>query len=151
MNCQSKKCCVITFFATIYTKFINIASSATPLILLALRLWMAHEFWVSGLVKIEDFDNTVALFRDEYKTPFLPPEIAAAFGTFFELTCPILLTFGLATRLATLPLLAMTAVIQFTYDQNIQHAYWAMLLATILCMGAGKFSLDYVIAKKYKR
>jgi len=55
--------------------------------------------------------------------PFLPPVFAAIMGTIFEISCPILLTLGLGTRLATLPLLVMTAVIQFTYDQNIQHAY----------------------------
>ncbi len=119
--------------------------------ILVLRLWIAHIFWASGMVKIEDFSNTVALFRDEYKTPFLPPEIAAVLGTFFELSCPILLTLGLATRLAALPLLAMTAVIQFTYDQNEQHIYWAMLLGTILVSGAGKISLDYLISKKFNQ
>lgn len=119
--------------------------------MLVLRLWIAHIFWSAGMVKIEDFSTTIALFRDEYKTPFLPPEIAAFLGTLFELTCPILLTFGLATRLATLPLLAMTAVIQLTYDQNIQHIYWAMILGTILVSGAGKISLDYLISKKFNQ
>lgn len=118
--------------------------------LLVLRLWIAHIFWNAGMVKIEDFDNTIALFRDEYKTPFLPPQIAAIFATAFELSCPILLTLGLATRLATLPLLAMTAVIQFTYDQNPEHIYWAMLLGTILVSGAGKISLDYLLFKTKK-
>ena len=130
-----------------YSQFIAISNSLTPLMLLILRLWMAHVFWVSGILKLEDFDNTIALFHDEYQLPILPPVFAAVLGTIFEITCPILLTLGLATRAATLPLLAMTAVIQFTYDQNIQHAYWAMLLGTILCSGAGKFSVDYYLMK----
>lgn len=134
-----------------YNKFIEILNQLSPLMILVLRLWIAHIFLTSGMVKIDDFDNTIALFRDEYKTPFLSPEIAAFLGTFFELVCPILLTFGLATRLATLPLLAMTAVIQFTYDQNDQHIYWAMLLGTILVSGAGKISLDYFISKKFNQ
>ena len=128
-----------------YSKFIDISNSLQPVMLLVLRLWIAYIFWNAGMVKIEDFDNTIALFRDEYKTPFLPPQIAAFFATAFELSCPILLTLGLATRLATLPLLAMTAVIQLTYDQNIQHYYWAMLLGTILVSVAGKISLDYLL------
>lgn len=131
-----------------YSKFIDIADWLQPVLLLVLRLWIAHIFWNSGIVKIENFGNTIDLFRDEYKTPFLPPQIAATIATIFELTCPILLAFGLATRLATLPLLAMTAVIQLTYDQNPEHAYWAMLLGTILVSGAGKISLDYLIVKK---
>ncbi len=137
-----------TLIATTYSKFLVFSNSLTPLMLLMLRLWMAHVFWVSGIIKIEDFDNTIALFRDEYQVPIIPPVFAAISGTIFELACPILLTLGLASRLATLPLLAMTAVIQLTYDQNIQHAYWAMLLGVILCNGAGKFSIDYLISRK---
>jgi len=110
---------------------------------------MAHIFWVSGTLKIEDFDNTISLFRDEYQVPLLPPLFAAVIATIFELACPLLLTLGLATRLATLPLLAMTATIQFTYDQNIQHAYWAMLLGVILCSGAGRISADYRLTRHW--
>ena len=117
--------------------------------LLVIRLWIADVFFSSGMVKIEDFQNTVALFREEYKTPFLPPEIAAILATVFEIICPILLTLGLASRIATLPLLAMTLVIHLTYDQNQEHLYWAMLLGIILTGGAGKLSLDYLVAKKY--
>jgi|CXWL01.1.fsa_nt_gi uncharacterized membrane protein YphA (DoxX/SURF4 family) len=129
--------------------FLKTTSAFSPFMLLVLRLWIAHVFWVSGILKIEDFDNTIALFRDEYQVPLLPPVFAAVMGTIFEISCPILLTLGLGTRIATLPLLAMTAVIQFTYDQNIQHAYWAMLLGTILCFGAGKLSADYLIKKRF--
>lgn len=133
-----------------YSKFITISNYFAPMMMLILRLWIAYVFFISGLVKIDDFDNTIALFRDEYQVPIIPPVIAAVLGTMFEISCPILLTLGFATRLATLPLLAMTAVIQFTYDQNIQHAYWAMLLGTILCFGAGKISVDYKLAKVFK-
>jgi len=129
--------------------FLKTTSVFSPFMLLILRLWIAHIFWVSGILKIEDFDNTIALFRDEYQVPLLPPVFVAVMGTIFEISCPILLTLGLGVRFATLPLLAMTAVIQFTYDQNIQHAYWAMLLGTILCFGAGKFSADYLIKKRF--
>lgn len=133
----------------LYKRFLKAARSLQSVLLLVIRLWMAHVFWVSGLVKIDDFSNTIALFRDEYQVPVISPVFAAYSGTFFELTCPILLTFGLCTRLSTLPLLAMTAVIQFTYDQNIQHAYWAMLLTTILVFGGGKLSADYFAEKKF--
>ena len=48
----------------------------------------------------------MALFRDEYKVPVFPPEIAAAMGSTFEIGRSLLLLAGLATRVATLPLLA---------------------------------------------
>lgn len=105
---------------------------ALPVLVLFMRLWMAKIFWYSGMTKISNWQSTVFLFREEYKVPFVPPEITACLATSFELACPVLLIFGFATRLATLPLLAMTAVIQFTYLDLIDHRYWAMLLALIL-------------------
>lgn len=140
----------MTNITRLYNLFIRITQSLQPLVLLLLRLWIATVFFKSGLVKIEDFSNTISLFKDEYMVPVLPPVVAAAFGTLFELSCPVLLTLGFATRLATLPLLTMTAVIQFTYDQNIQHAYWAMMLLVLLTHGAGKWSVDCLIAKRFR-
>jgi len=131
-----------------YQNFVASVSCLEPVVLLVIRLFIASIFFKAGLVKIEDFSNTIYLFREEYKVPLISPVFAAVSGTFFELCCPVLLTLGLATRLAVLPLLVMTAVINFTYDMNIQHTYWAMLLGVLLVEGAGKISLDYVIARK---
>jgi putative oxidoreductase len=132
----------------LYNYFLPKADSLQPLALLLVRLAVAGIFFVSGMTKIHDFDTTVALFQSEYAVPFIPPYFAALSSTFFELTCPVLLTLGVASRLATLPLLGMTAVIQFTYDQNIEHAYWAILLITVLAFGAGKWSVDYLVWRK---
>lgn len=135
----------------IYNLFIQNVCILQSLLLLIIRLWIARIFLLSGLVKISDFSNTIALFSDEYKVPFIPPMFAAVSATTFELLCPVLLIIGLASRLSALPLLAMTAVIQFTYDQNIQHAYWAMLLVTILAFGPGKLSIDHLIRNKFNK
>ncbi len=119
-----------------------------PLLILVIRLWMARIFWYSGLTKITDWQATLYLFANEYRVPFIPPEIAAYLAATAELTCPVLLVLGFATRLATLPLLLMTAVIQFTYLNFIDHFYWALLLTTLLCYGPGPLSLDFLIKKK---
>ena len=126
-------------------------SGLQPFLLLGMRLWIASIFWKSGVLKIQDFDTAILLFTEEHPVPFLSPVIAAALGTFFELVCPVMLALGLGSRLATLPLLAMTAVIQFTYLDNIQHYYWAMLLITILIFGPGKWSADEWIWRKLMR
>ena len=133
---------------SLYNRLVAVADQLAPAVLLIIRLWIARVFFLSGLVKIEDMETTVALFADEYQVPVLPPVFAAYSATLFELLCPILLVLGLATRAAVLPLLAMTAVIQFTYDQNIQHYYWAMLLAMLLTHGAGAWSADAVLSRK---
>lgn len=128
---------------------INQINLLQPLWWLGVRIFVAMVFWDSGLVKISDFDTTIALFQDEYKVPIIPPFIAAIFSTFFELTCSVLIIIGLCTRLAAIPLLVMTAVIQFTYMQHIEHIYWAIVLTGLILTGAGKISVDYFIARKF--
>jgi putative oxidoreductase len=89
------------------------------------RLAIAAAFWNAGLTKIASWQTTVMLFRDEYRVPLLPPELAATVAATVELSCPMLLVLGMASRLATLPMLAMPFVIgAFVYpDGGLgQHA-----------------------------
>jgi putative oxidoreductase len=117
---------------------------------LAFRIGIGGIFWHSGLTKIASWQTTIVLFRDEYRVPVLPPELAAALATSVELACPVLLLFGLATRLATLPMLAMTFVIEaFVYPEDWnQHLIWAAMLLFLLTRGPGVISLDYFIRRR---
>ena len=117
------------------------------IIQLTARVAVAGVFWRSGMVKIASWDQTVALFQDEYQVPLLPPEIAAYLGTAMELTCPVLLFFGFAARLGALGLLGMTFVIEvFVYPNNWpEHLTWATLLLIVLTRGSGPVSLDHLI------
>ena len=112
------------------------------------RLSIAAVFWNSGLTKLASWQTTIVLFRDEYRVPLLPPELAATLAASVELTCPVLLVLGLATRLATLPMLGMTFVIEtFVYPEDwIEHLGWASFLLFILSRGPGPLSLDRLIA-----
>src|SRR6516164_3352271 len=84
--------------------------------LLAIRIGLGMEFFNSGRLELRTWEFTVKLFSDEYRVPLLDPEVAARIAAFCELTFPPLLFIGLATRLATLLLLGMIAVIQiFVY------------------------------------
>ncbi len=118
--------------------------------MLFMRFWMARIFFYSGLSKISDWQATIYLFQNMYKVPVINPEIAAYLAAAVELTCPIFLILGLATRFATIPMLVMTAVIEFTYLNLIDHSYWAMLLFTILFYGPGLWSLDYLIKRRWR-
>ena len=120
-----------------------------PLLLVAIRFKIAHIFWKSGRIKFAHWDATISLFKFEYKVPYISPILAVYFTTAFELVCPVLLVFGLMTRLATVPLLVMTAVIQFSYLQHSDHTYWAILLGTLLLKGAGPLSLDAYFCKRH--
>lgn len=121
-----------------------------PLFLLGVRFWMAHVFWKSGRIKVKHWEATLALFKFEYKVPLIPSDLAAYLATTFELVCPILLVVGLMTRLATIPLLIMTAIIQLTYLSHHDHIYWGFLLGALLLKGAGPLSLDALWRKWFR-
>jgi len=119
---------------------------------LMFRIAIAAVFWSSGLTKIASWDTTIALFRDEYMVPLLPPEIASVISATFELSCSMLIVVGLATRLATLPLLSMTFVIEvFVYPEYwTQHLMWASILLLLLTKGPGVFSLDHYVGRLFR-
>ena len=79
------------------------ATWLTPHSLLALvnRVAIAGIFWMSARTKVEGWftisDSAYALFRDEYKLPLLPPELAAQMATVAEHLFPVLLVLGLFT------------------------------------------------------
>jgi putative oxidoreductase len=118
-------------------------------ILLAGRVGVGAVFFKAGLLKYNSFEFAVLLFRDEYKVPLLDPAVAARIAMIQELTIPIFLFAGLATRLATLPLLGMIAVIQlFVYPNAYNdHLVWGSILVLVLTRGPGVFSLDYLIER----
>jgi putative oxidoreductase len=117
---------------------------------LLLRLGVALAFWRSGNVKIASWSTTLQLFANEYRVPVLPPEIAAYLATTVELTTPILLLLGLATRLGAAAMLGMTVVIQiFVYPENYpDHLLWAGPLFYLILRGPGAISIDHLIRRR---
>jgi putative oxidoreductase len=129
---------------------LRIAAARFPLSLLELgmRTAVAATFFRSGMNKLESFDTAVELFREEYRLPLLPPEIAAYMGTAVELSAPVLLVLGLFARLGAAALLVMTLVIQFlVYPGNWpEHLMWASILTYVLTRGPGALSIDRIVA-----
>jgi putative oxidoreductase len=120
-----------------------------PLLQLMFRVAVAAVFFKSGLTKIASWELTLQLFQEEYAVPLLPVPLAATLATAVELSMPVLLVAGIAARLAALPLLGMTAVIQlFVYPENwAEHLMWASILLFIATRGAGALSLDHLIRR----
>ncbi len=118
---------------------------------LVARFAIAGIFFLSGRTKVEGWltvtDGAYALFREEYRVPLLPPELAAHLAAYAEHLFPLLLVLGLATRLSAAALLAMTAVIQvFVYpDAWPTHLAWAGLLLYLVGRGGGAASLDRLL------
>jgi putative oxidoreductase len=118
---------------------------------LTIRLGVAAVFFQSGRTKVDGLlhitDGTYALFRDEYRLPLIPPEIAAHLATYAEHLFSVLLIVGLFTRLSALGFLGMTAVIEiFVYpDAWPTHLSWAGLLVYLIARGGGAFSVDRAV------
>jgi putative oxidoreductase len=118
------------------------------LLALCARASLGAIFFLSGRTKTEGLltvsEGAYALFREEYKVPLLPPELAAHLATYAEHLLPALLFLGLFTRLSALGLLGMTAVIQvFVYpDAWPTHLSWATLALYLVGRGGGPLSLD---------
>jgi putative oxidoreductase len=114
------------------------------------RLAVASVFWRSGQTKVNGFrlrEETFVLFREEYKVPLLPPDLAAYMATIAEHVFPVLLVIGFASRLSALGLFGMTLVIQvFVYPSGWpEHILWFALLLSIVARGPGAISLDHLV------
>lgn len=119
------------------------------------RLSIANIFWRSGQTKVSGFsvtDATIFLFKEEYKVPLLPPEVAAYLATLSEHLFSLLLVIGLASRLSAAALMGMTLVIQiFVYpDAWPTHILWITAQVIVLARGPGVLSLDYLIERRFQ-
>jgi putative oxidoreductase len=124
---------------------------AAPVLLLAMRFWMANIFFKSGLTKIANIDSTISLFEYEYNLPLVSPTIAAYLSIAAELGCSTFLAAGFLTRLAAIPLIAMSLIIQLLVIQSWEHFYWLFLFSTILVFGGGKISVDNFLKQAAKK
>lgn len=119
-----------------------------PLFALALRVYVARVFFLSGLTKLHDWNITLALFQNEYHVPVIPPAVAAVLGTSAELGLPILLFAGLGTRFAAMALFVFNIVAATSYPDLSaagikDHVLWGALLLVTFFYGPGKLSLDH--------
>jgi putative oxidoreductase len=123
------------------------------------RIALALPFFRSGLTRWNGFPNlspaTTYLFEEEFKLhifggeyPIPVPDLVAFLTACAEITLPILLVLGLATRLSAFGLLAMTGVIQLVApDGWINfHLYWAALALSVMSLGPGPLSVDRLLS-----
>jgi putative oxidoreductase len=137
---------------------------------LGLRLLLAWEFWESGIEKYRG-ENWFSDIQSDFPFPFnnVPTDISWGMATWFELIGGLALLFGLGTRFFAFSLFVLTIVatsaVHWPMDWNslkdllmgyaisdngfgnfkLPLLFMAMLLPLIF-RGAGKFSLDAIIA-----
>jgi putative oxidoreductase len=135
------------------------AIAQPSLVQLVLRVALAVPFWRSGVLKWDGFlqlsDTAVTLFTDEFMLhlpggpyPFPAPTVMAFLSGCAEITFPILLVLGFATRFAALGLLLMTAIVELTVPEGWPiHITWAAMALGIMAWGPGRISIDELIRR----
>lgn len=130
---------------------------------LALRVALAIPFWRSGILKWDGFlrlnDVAVLLFESQFQLhlpggpyAFPAPAVFAFAAGSAEIILPILLVLGFGTRFAAAGLLIMTGVIQLTEPGGWPiHATWAAMALAIMAYGAGRVSIDAILARLVRR
>jgi putative oxidoreductase len=142
--------------AGIYAAATRLFNALQPLLLLGFRLYVGRVFFLSGLTKIQDWSITLALFTDEYHVPALSPALAALMGTATELSMPVLLALGLATRFGALVLFFFNIIAVVSYaalpDVAVKdHILWGTMILVVLLFGPGTISLDHWVGRKLTR
>jgi putative oxidoreductase len=113
-----------------------------PLTNLALRIYIAQVFFLSGLSKVGDWETTLYLFREEYHVPLLPPDLAAVLASFGELALPVLLVAGIFTQLSALGLFVLNIMAVISYYATLStlpaalndHFQWGLMIALLMTM-----------------
>ena len=122
------------------------------------RVWIGNIFLQSGLSKLTSWNTTVVLFKYDYHVPLLPAEFAAYIGTGAEFLLPALLILGLGGRFSIFAFFIynIVCVVSFSFlwtpagNAGLNdHVTWGILLMLLMFYGPGKFSLDYLLHKKF--
>jgi putative oxidoreductase len=139
---------------------------------LGLRLLLAWEFWEAGIEKYRG-ENWFGSIQSDFPFPFnvVPPDISWTLATWFELGGAIALLLGLGTRFFAFNLFVLTMVATASVHwpmnwqtlQDLAMGYaisdkgfgnfklpliFAVMLVPLIFKGAGKFSLDALVATR---
>ncbi|MDF1642842.1 MAG: DoxX family protein [Pseudomonadales bacterium] len=126
----------------------------TPILDIALRIWIARVFFLSGLTKIQTWETTLLLFEYEYAVPVISSQLAAYMATAGELILPALIALGLFTRFGLAGLFVLNLVAAISYPDISpagiqQHIMWGLLMVVLLIHGPKLFSVDRWLDKKF--
>jgi len=127
---------------------------------LGLRLFLAWEFWESGMTKFHG-ENWFSEIQSSFPFPFnvIPTDISWFIATWTELLGAIALVLGLGTRLAAVSMIILDVVawvsVHAGNGYNVCSNGWKLpliyliMFLPLLFSGPGRLSLDHWIARRY--
>src|SRR5271166_1419180 len=118
-----------------------------PKIDVLIRLALAEIFFVSGVLKLTNWNTALDLAANEYPVSFMSPVTAAYVGVSIEVAGAVLLALGFMTRYAAVPMLILSLVIQFAYRPFDSQLFWVALFGWYAIVGAGHFSVDHLLRR----
>jgi putative oxidoreductase len=121
---------------------------AWPILDLLIRVALARAFFVSGMIKLEDWSPALHLVAN-YPASWMGPVSASYTGLTIEALGAALLL-GLLTRPAALALMVLVLIEQASYPPLDTHLFTVALLAWYVVHGAGRISLDAMLAPGFR-
>ena len=145
---------LVQYYHNCVTKIENLRS----IILLFIRLVLAYGFYQPAKLKWADIGSII----DWFKTLGIPaPALNAYLAASTEAAGVVLLILGLGTRIITIPLMiTMLVAIKTVHWANGFEAgnngfeiplYYLLMLFILLVYGGGKFSIDQLLNRKYRK
>ena len=146
----------------LYRRLLKVLNFLQCPFLLFVRVYWGWQFWQTGWGKLQDISKPIGFFT-ELGIPF--PVFNAWFVSLLECVGGILLIFGLASRLISIPLVIDMVVAYITADREALRsifsepdkfyaaAPYTFLFASliVLLFGPGAVSLDYLIARYVRK
>jgi putative oxidoreductase len=143
MPVNNKKAYMRNLFTTWYSDFF-------------LNVWLVFlRLGVSGFMLTHGIPKLQKLMRGDMEFPDpigLGPAFSLILTTFAEAFCSVLILLGLATRLATIPLIITMLVAVFVihaddpFVRQEMGLLYLLIYLTLLVIGPGKYSVDRMIS-----
>lgn len=129
-------------------------SNRSAILLLVARAVFAALLATHGWQKLMSFEEMSATFADPLG---VGSELSLTLAIFGELVCSLAVILGLLTRLALLPMIFAMGVAFFVVHGGsiasggeLAFAYLVIFIL-LLVVGAGRYSLDYLIGRRISR
>lgn len=143
-----------------YQGLVDFSSAFQSLLLLSMRVFWGYRLLQVGFNKWLSISSTATYFA---KLGIPLPLFNAYFVSLLEMSCGCLLIIGLASRLASLPIMAIMSVAYMTAHQKALKGLWEdpttfitqePFTFLIVCMiifsfGPGRIALDYLLQRHY--